>query len=394
MDPEARASLAALGYVWVEGEEELSGQDLPDPKDRIHSWEKAQFANQLVRAEQFEEAELALRQVLEEDPGSILSRTALVGVLVELDKKEEALEQIQTAVNLPGARNSSWLRLAKLEREMEIEGWEEHLERAKQLDPRDPLPWVRQGDWAEKDGDPDAAIQAYEQALALDERCSKAWIGIGNTEHRREDEDSALQAFQNAARADPIALEPFYNMGVVLEALDRPAPAEQAYRRALELDEQHVLTRVNLANVLESTGRRAEALENYRLAREHDKEDFSACFNLALVLRRAGEAEEAALLFEEACELDPERREPFVLGIQMLRASDEPERALALTEKLLSAHEENPFPGLAQAAALCGQLGRTVNALDYAARAMELDSERLQVIAEKDEHLRDVLETL
>ena len=39
-----------------------------DPKDRVHSWEKAQFANQLVRLGQFEEAEIALRQVIVSTP--------------------------------------------------------------------------------------------------------------------------------------------------------------------------------------------------------------------------------------------------------------------------------------------------------------------------------------
>ena len=394
MDPEARAALAALGYTWSEEDESLEGGALPDPKDRIHAWEKAQFANQLVRNEQFVEAEAALRQVLEEDPGSILSVTALVGVLIELERMDEALELVQSAVHLPGARNSTWLRLAKLEREMELEGWEEHLQIAKELDPRDPLPWVRQGDWAEKDGDSDAAIEAYRQALELDERCAKAWVGIGNTEHRRENEELALDAFEKAVEADPIALEAHYNMGVVLEELERHAQAEMAYVRALEIDERHVLSRVNLANVFERTGRSEQAVHNYRLAREHDAEDFSACFNLALVLRRMGAAEEAAELFEEASRMDPERRESFRLGAQMFRVSEQPERALALVEALLAMEEESRFPHLAQAASLCGQLGRAEPAAEYAAQAMELNSDRLQEIAEKDEHLREVLDSL
>jgi arylsulfatase A-like enzyme/Tfp pilus assembly protein PilF len=394
MDPEAREALAALGYVWTsEGELEVEASNLADPKDRVHAWEKAQFANQLVRLGQIEEAEVALRQVIEEDPGSVLPRSALVGVLMQQEKFEEALELQKESVLLPGVRTSSWVRLAELERKLEMEGWNRHIERAKQHDPKDPLPWVREGDFASDDGDPERALELYAKAIEIDDHCAKAWVGIGNTHHEAKAEELAAEAFKEAAALDPVAIEAHYNLGVVYETLKKPALAERAYLRALKVDPHHVLTLVNLGNVYERSGQIDAAEEQYRKALAQDSTDYSAVFNLALCLRRQGKLEDAAGLFRLASELQPEAVEPLLLGAGTLRQAEEYGSARELVVKVIEMEPES-LPGLLQASALSHLMGETETAVSYLEQAVALDPERVKARAERDEALEWALERL
>lgn len=392
MDPEAREALAALGYVWSEeGELNLDESDLADPKDRVHAWEKAQYANQLVRLGQLEEAELALREVLEEDPGSTLPRSALVGVLMQQERFEEALAIQKESVLLPGVRTASWVRLAELERKVGEDEWAAHLERAKLHDPKDPLPWIKQGDFAADDDDTEAAIGFYQRALEVDDHCAKAWVGIGNARHGENEEELAVEAFKSAAALDPVAIEAHYNLGVVYERLNKPALAERAYAAALRVDPLHVLTLVNLGNVYERAGKPEEAEKRYRKALAQDPSDYSGVFNLGLCLRRQAKAEPAARLFARAAELQPESIEPLLLGAGCFRQAEMYEPARVMSMKALEL-KETSIPALLQTAALSHLLAEDEVARGYIERAIELDSQRVTVLIGKDKELKWWLE--
>ena len=394
MDPEAREALAALGYVWSsEGELDVEESELADPKDRVHNWEKAQFANQLVRLGQIEEAEVALRQVLEEDPGSTLSRSALVGVLMQQERFEEALELQAESVLLPGVRTSSWVRLAELERKVGREGWEAHLERAKVHDPEDPLPWVREADFAADDDDTERAMELYTKALEVDDHCAKAWVGIGNTHHAAEEEELAAEAFKEAAALDPVAIEAHYNLGVVYETLKKPSLAERAYLKALSVDPHHVLTLVNLGNVYERAGQVEAAEKHYRKALAEDSTDYSAVFNLGLCMKRQGKLGDAAGLFTLAARLKPEALEPLLLGAGTLRQAEEFGPAREMVLKVVELQPES-LAGLLQAAALSHLIGEAETAASYLDAAIAIDPERVKARVKRDEALDWALERL
>ncbi|HJP03219.1 MAG TPA: sulfatase-like hydrolase/transferase [Planctomycetota bacterium] len=392
MDPGTREALAALGYVWSsEGELSSEQKNLPDPKDRVHTWEKAQFANQLLRLGQVQEAESALRQVIEEDPGAILPRSALVGALMQQKKFQEAYEVQLISVSLPGVRTATWVRLGELERKLEMEGWEARIERAKIHDPEDPLPWIREADFAADEGDTQRADDLYRKALEIDERCAKAWIGIGNMHHELGGEEEAIDAFNKAIKADPVAIEAQYNLGVVYDALRRGAQAERAYLRALRIDPDHVLSLVNLGNVYQKAGKLEEAQKRYDQALSKNPEDYSAVFNLALCLHRQGEFERAGTLFGRASELRPDSFDASLMQIGALRKNGENAVALELAQKLIERNAES-IPGLLHASALSHELGEPEVARDLFDRALALDPERVRKRAQRDETLSWALE--
>jgi len=394
MDPQQREALAALGYVWSsEGLEGIEDDQRADPKDRVHMWEKSQRAHGMMRGGLYDAAESTLREVLAEDPGAILTRGALSQVLVHQERYQEAHDLLIETTSLPGVRNTTLLQLAALEREMELSTWREHLEAAKALDSRDPMPLVREGDWAQDDGDPDAAIAAYRKALELDERFAKAWIGIGNTEHRRGNEEEALRVLLRATEVDPIAVEAWYNIGVVMESLGRESEAKRHYEKAVSLEPGHALTLVNLANIItrEKDDQTAEAL--YRRALEEDPDLYSGNFNLAMLLLRADRLALAAQYFAHAASLEPQEPEPWMYWSLAARKMGDHEGVLAATKGLLVLRPGS-LPALCDSAMALEAMGRREEALGRLSQALKTDEERVRSMATRVEQLGDLLELL
>lgn len=393
MDPEMRSALAELGYVWSDDEEPLAEDDgaLDDPKDKVDMWEKSQRANNLVRSERTEEAEALLVEILTEDPGAMLSRSALAGIYIKDERYTEAFELLEETSTMKGARNSVFLRLCALDRKMGNGLWREHMMAAKQMDPRDPLPWVREGDWMQEDGHTEAALVAYKKALELDERSAKALVGIGNIEHRRGNEKLAWEAFEKSIEYDPIAFEAWYNLGVVAEALESPQKAIGYYQKALELQEDHVLTLVNLGNLMTRAKEYSEAKTYYVRAVTKDPDDFKANYNYGLLLIASQDLKGAQQRFEAACRAEPSE---MVAWQQYIRASlqlKDYENTLQGSEVVLSVTPNSPS-ALSTAAIACAETGRREEAKGFMARLKEINAERWQKIIDSNERLRNVVE--
>jgi choline-sulfatase len=394
MDPDQREALAALGYVWSsDGLEDIEDSERADPKDRVHMWEKSQRAHGMMRNKKFDEAEFALREVLAEDPGAIMTRGALAQVLVHQDRFQEAHDMLVETTSLPGVRNNTLIQLAALEREMGLSTWSDHLGAAKALDSRDPMPFVREGDWAQEDGDPDGAIAAYRASLDLDERFAKAWIGIGNTEHRRGNDEEALRVLLRAIEVDPIAVEAWYDLGVVLEALGRQGEARTHYEKAVELEPTHALSLVNLANLFSEGGDEAGAEALYRRALAESPDLYSGNFNLAMLLIRTERPALASELLAHAVTLEPERPEAWLYWIMAARRAGDHEGVLAAVEGMLILNPGNAA-ALSDAAMALEALGRREEALERLSAALEANEERVRARAGKVEDLRVLLELL
>ncbi|MDE0904662.1 MAG: sulfatase-like hydrolase/transferase [Planctomycetota bacterium] len=396
MDPEQRQALAALGYVWSPLDEEVEeGAILADPKEKVHLWERSQYAHGLVRAERYDEAEKALREVLAEDPAATLSRGALVDILAHQEKFDEAHALLGESLMMPGVRTGTWVRMAALEREMDLDTWPTFLAGAKKHDPRDPMPWVREGDWAQEAEDSVAAIAAYRKAIELDDRSAKAWIGIGNTEHRLGREQEALDALDRATAADPIAVEAWYNLGVVYEALNRSVDARKNYEQALRCDEGHVLTLVNLGNICtrDKDDPAAESLylRAVKSSAKNNADDFGAIFNLGLLYLRTKQPGRAAVAFKQALEIEPGDIRPartlLIAGVQSRNLE-----AVKQAAHLANTIEPNSVALLVDAALALGTFGEEQSYRGYLDRALVLSEDNLKGMCEKRPKLRVLLE--
>ncbi len=394
MAPEQREALAALGYVWSdEAAPTVNTEDLADPKDTVHLWEKSQRSHDLIRRGRYEEAESALLEVLAEQPDAILPRTAYVGLLVKQDRLGDARAFQEASLKLPGARNTSWLKMAYIERQMGLDSWRTYLDQAKAMDPRDPLALIREGDWAQEDNQPEQAIAAYEAALAIDERAAKAFIGIGNTLHRQGEDTRALEVLQKATQVDPIAVEAWYNLGVVHDSLGQPKQAEKHYLKAIELDAEHVLTLVNLGGLATRAGKPLVAKDFFRRALAVDEEDFSALFNLALSNLGNGAPKQALDLFDRATQIDPGYTAAWHLWIQAAAAAKDAGSAAKAALGLSKLKPTDPQK-LTQSALRVWALGLADEAAGILGKAMELDPKGIRTQALDSSELAALLGVL
>ena len=303
---EVAETLAALGYASGAAEGNISDGPLSDPKDKVTFWGRSQVVQELVRSDRFEEAEEAILMLLEEEPGDAMLRTARGEVLRQLGRTEEALEWMKSTVTGSGATSTDWLELAEIEREVGLGAWRERLAAAQKMDPLNPLPLVREGDWLTEDGAFKEARAAYERALVIDERSAEAWVGIGHLEHQLGRDAVAEAAIRKGLDADPLSADAWFNLAVVVEALKRTEEARGHYRKTLGIEPTHLRALVNLGISLVSAGEYAEAEPLIQEARALDPAEGRATYSLALLWMRTERGGQAELLLLEQLAATPD----------------------------------------------------------------------------------------
>jgi tetratricopeptide (TPR) repeat protein len=262
-------------------------------------------------------------------------RTARGEVLRKLGRTEEALEWMKITVTGLGASSTDWLELAEIERELGSGGWRERLASARKMDPQNPLPLVREGDWLTEDGVYKEAEAVYQRALAIDERCVEAWIGLGHLKHQLGRNTEAEADLRRGLAADPLFADGWFNLAVVVEALRGPEQARDHYRKTLSLEPTHLRAMVNLGISLVAAGEYAEAEPMIQEARALDPEEGRATYSLALLWMRTERAGQAELLLLEHLAGDPDVPELRRLLVFVVEAQGDAVRAGQLAQEVL-----------------------------------------------------------
>lgn len=168
---------------------------------------------------------------------------------------------------------------------------------------------------AERQGRPDAAIQASEQALAEDPRCLEA-VELQVTVLRRWNQGGGQDAALATALKRLAALregtgraEVLVELAELLLRVQKPEPALTALREAAKADPGHAPALERLATQLEAAGLWEELLEVLGQATQQAKEPFRKGELLTrtgdVLERRLDQAERAEGVFRQALELAP-----------------------------------------------------------------------------------------
>ncbi len=269
LDPEVIDSLAALGYTFS-AERKANEPQRSDPKDALQLVTRCHEAEALLAQGKSAEAEALYRQVIAANPGALMVRNALADLLARSERLQASLDVQLGSVGLPGFNSMNAISIADLRFKLGLQGWDESLELAKQLDPRDPLPWVREAQYGLMPADPAGAIALCQKALELDERCALAWIGIADAETSRRNANAAAAAARKATEADPSLFRAWFILGSMSAAQKQHDQAAEALQRAKDLEPGDVQTRIGLAMVLGSLGRTHEAEVELRAAYKLD----------------------------------------------------------------------------------------------------------------------------
>ena len=266
-----REQFQALGYVGMQADldEDVAGDTLPDPKDKVGVLEEYRKAVTLAARREYEGAIVGLRKILQDNPGMADVWQQVGNLLMRVDRTEAALVAYKRFVALKPTQSNglvavaaTLLRLKRLDEArqhaqlaVKVAAPHERLARASAhemlakiaLAARDGETARREAQLAQQE-DPSLPMPLYVQALQL------------HTEGRYAE---ALPLFADAAKqvnARTLTItELFFYLGDTLARLGRNAEAEAAFKEEIRLFPQNRRAYAGLAMLYRSLGRDAES---------------------------------------------------------------------------------------------------------------------------------------
>jgi choline-sulfatase len=294
MDEDAKRRLESLGYVTSSARASArKNRALPDPKDRVESFERMQAL--LAPDVSLEDQVAGDRAILKIEPENILAQKRLAGALAQQGRLDDAVVEFQKLLRIAEFDSKDWENLVSAL--LLLNRTEEALALTEQA--LSEFPWQRElqvlrGEALEKAGRLEEAVGAYTKAIDL----------------------------------RPEIPENYWRRGSVARQLGDPAAAERDFREALARDPKFEQGRLALARLYSETGRPAEAIG---LLGGTGSGDAGTKAALAEAHLASGEYDEARSLLEEAQRLEPQNtRVLALLGPVYGRAGE-----LALAEKTL-----------------------------------------------------------
>nr|HRC88205.1 tetratricopeptide repeat protein [Thermoanaerobaculia bacterium] len=318
VDPEARAALAALGYVGSVAGEAKEGP-LPDPRGQLPFLRQLRGAFAFHAKGEYAEAAKAFRAVLAVNPTMVDALEYLGRALEQLGQREEALATYKKALALSQGAPHIALAAASLYLEMgDLKAAEEHAR------------------------------------LALVAHPSFAHGVLSQIALARKDLDGAEREAREAMAAGENRIGPVVTLAAVLEArgryeevLELTAQAEATYR-SREAQDKALLRGLYLTRgqALADLGRREEAEVALRKEIELFPQDPRAYSSLAILCALTGRPGEVPDLLRRMVETRPSAGN-YAEAVKTLRILRDPASAQALL-----AHALKLYPGSPDLAAL------------------------------------------
>jgi arylsulfatase A-like enzyme/Flp pilus assembly protein TadD len=237
LDPALMERLKALGYAGFSGgsNSTISSRDLPDPKDRIVTYELTSDAIADGQHGRYPESIEKLRNVIKTEPNSVPAHYLLGLDLYHLKQFEQAADELQKTV---------------------------------QLSPDYALAYFNLGMAQAHAGEIDAAIVTLQKTLQLDATNFEAAFNLGVAFLQKKQLEPAAAAFRQSVTINPEFTRGHHALGETLRYQNNLDGAIAELRRAVELAPQDPAMHESLAKALAAKGLAAEADEETRRARQ------------------------------------------------------------------------------------------------------------------------------
>jgi len=236
LDPALMERLKSLGYAGFSGgggDPTITDRSLPDPKDRIGTYELIAEAMADSQHSRYQESIAKLNEAIKTEPQSV-SAHYLQGLNYYRSKMyTEAVAELQKVVQLSPDYSLAVFNLGMAQAH------------AGQIDP---------------------AIETLKRALQLDSTNFEAAFNLGVAYIQRRDLQSAAEAFRRSIKANPNLARSHRALGETLLYLKQVDDAITELRRAVELAPQESSMHESLAKALTAKGLTTEADEEMRRA--------------------------------------------------------------------------------------------------------------------------------
>ena len=276
VDPDARARLAALGYVGTfvatsAPDEARSG--LADPKDKVGVFNKITHARDISKDDSaFDEIVATLTQVVREDPRVIDAWFMLGNVHAKVGRAREAIDYFKRALALKPDDEMAVVNLANAYRQI---------------------------------GRDDEALVGFRRFLELDPKNSQVRYAAAEILLDRGELDEAEQHLRRALQLEPKLAAARNALGVLALRRGDPGAAEREIRAAIAEKADVRLAHYNLALLAEQQGDLQRAIAEYTKEIELHASSYKAAFNLGRVYERMGDRSAQIAAFRHAIEMNP-----------------------------------------------------------------------------------------
>jgi tetratricopeptide (TPR) repeat protein len=237
--------------------------------------------------------------------------------------------------------------------------------------PADPESRFREAVRLQRQGDLEAAAQAYADVAARQPDRFEAHANLGVVLWRLGRPESALGRLDSALRLAPEQPELHVLRGVVLRALRHPGEAVESYKRALALRPDDADALNKLGNALRDLARPQEGLAAFERALALAPDAATLHNNRAGALADLGRMDEALAAHDRAVALQPDFAEAHNDRGLALAALGRLDAAVAAYDRALAARPDFPEAWNNRGAAL-RQLRRLDEAIDAFDRALAL----------------------
>jgi arylsulfatase A-like enzyme/tetratricopeptide (TPR) repeat protein len=321
VDPEARARLAALGYV---GSFVASASDprtdRADPKDKIGLFNKLGRALELANENDAEDAPpsaemvAVLEEVLREDAEVIDAWFTLGTHYLRHGQPRKSLEYFQKSLALKPDYDLAVINMAKAYRAL---------------------------------GDDEAALAGFERYLQIDPRDAYVYYQVGEVWLDRGDRIRAEEAFRKALELDPQVAGAKNALGVIALERGDAATAERLVREAIAAKPDVRLAHFNLALLAERRGDISGAEREYLEELKQHPESYKAAFNLSLLYEQAGDRDGQIEALKQSTVSNPRFAEGyFYLAKAYLDAGRDVDEAIRVARKGLQLEPASEYAAL------------------------------------------------
>jgi len=311
IDPDAKARLAALGYVGsfvASVGDDGSRAGLADPKDKVHLFNKITAARDLGKDDhELAAAMTMLEEVLKEDPKVIDAWFTLGNMAGRRGRQEEAIGHFKRALALKPDDEEAVINMAHAYRKMgrdddALVGFRRFLD----LDPKNAQVHYEIAQIMIDRGDFATATAELEAALAVEPKMAAARNALGVVALNQGNLPSAEAQIRQALEMKPDVRLAHFNLALLAEKRSDPATAEAEYAKELELHPNNFKAAFNLGKLYEVQRRPAAQEAAYRAAIAANADFGEGYFYLAKLLLDEGRAfDEAVALVRKGLEVAP-----------------------------------------------------------------------------------------
>jgi arylsulfatase A-like enzyme/Tfp pilus assembly protein PilF len=351
VDPDAKARLAALGYVGSFVKTAIADVErakLPDPKDKVHLFNKISHARDISKDEgSFDEVVGILREILAEDPNVMDAWFMLGNVHASRGKPEEAIGFFKRVLELKPDDEMAVVNLANAYRTL---------------------------------GRDEEALVGYRHFLTLDPKNAQVRYQIAQIliDHGKYDE--AATELEQALTAEPKLAAAKNALGVIAIRRGDLQRAEREIAAALEQKPNVRLAHFNLALIAEERGDWARAVQEYeKEIADHPNASYKAAFNLGKLYGQLGDRARQEQAYRRALEINPRFAEGyFYLAKLFLDRGERFGEAVSLARKGLEVGAQSAYAPLGHyvIADIYNRLGRRAEAEREAELGRRLEARR------------------